>query len=68
MAQKEFEKFRALVLRDVSLQKRLRETPDRELFIALTIQLGAEHGCSFNTNDVEEALRAARRERVEGLK
>lgn len=61
MAPEGFEKFRALVLQDASLQQRLKDTRDRATFIALTLQLGAERDCRFDAEDVEEALRAARR-------
>lgn len=61
MSQESFEKFRQLVLQDASLQQRLKCTPDRAAFIALTVRLGEESGCRFDAEDVEEALRAARR-------
>lgn len=61
MSQEDFERFRQTVLRDAELQRVLRETPDRESFVALAVGLGAERGCRFTTAEVEEALRASRR-------
>lgn len=60
MAKENLEKFRKLVLRDLSLQEKLRDITDRETFIALTLRLGEERGCHFRREDVEEALRADR--------
>ncbi len=56
-----FEQFHHLVLQDLTLQKRLRETDDLELFVALVVQLGHEHGFDFTSKDVENALRESRR-------
>lgn len=61
MAKENLEKFRQLVLADLSLQERLRDITDRETFIAATVRLGEEHGCSFLHEDVEDALRESRR-------
>lgn len=57
----EFEKFRQRVLDDPSIQIRLRDITDRSAFIALTVELGAEHGYIFTPNEVDEALQAGRR-------
>jgi len=59
------ERFRGLVFDDVDLQERLRQVADRGLFIDLAVRLGEERGCSFNAQDVREALRANRREWIE---
>ncbi|HTG15904.1 MAG TPA: aspartyl/asparaginyl beta-hydroxylase domain-containing protein [Blastocatellia bacterium] len=59
------ERFRSLVFDDVDLQERLRQVADRGLFIDLAVRLGEERGCSFNAEDVREALRANRREWIE---
>ncbi|MGB9179271.1 MAG: Nif11-like leader peptide family natural product precursor [Pyrinomonadaceae bacterium] len=61
MAKEKLENFQKLVLRDLSLQEKLRDITDREAFIVLTVRLGEEYGCSFRREDVEEALRASRR-------
>jgi hypothetical protein len=61
----EFEKFRRMVLRDPTIQVRLRDISDRSEFISLTVELGGEYGCSFTTADVEEGLRAGRRSWLE---
>ncbi|MEA2174311.1 MAG: hypothetical protein QOD00_1903 [Blastocatellia bacterium] len=65
MSQENFEQFRQAVLRDPALQRQLRAISDREQFIALTQQLGAERGFSFTTEDVAEALRANQRAWIE---
>jgi hypothetical protein len=41
----------------MSLQERLRETPDRESFLTLLLQLGEERGHDFTVEDVEAAMR-----------
>jgi hypothetical protein len=61
MSQESFEQFRHLVLEDVTLQERLRETPNLKAFLDLTLRLGREHGYSFTARDVEDALRESRR-------
>jgi len=65
MSAESLERFRRLVLEDVSLQEALRETPDVGTFVSLTVRLGEERGCSFNADDLEAALRASRRAWVE---
>ena len=59
MSRESFEQFRQLVLRDITLQEQLRETPDRESFLKLVLQLGAERGYSFVAEDVEAAIHAS---------
>lgn len=59
------ERFRGLVFDDVDLQERLRQVADRGLFIDLAVRLGEERGCSFNAEDVKQALRANRRAWIE---
>lgn len=61
MAKENLEKFRQLVLEDLSLQEKLRDIKDREAFVALTVRLGEERGCVFYGEDVEDALDASRR-------
>jgi hypothetical protein len=61
MSQENFERFRQLVLRDLSLQERLREITDRAVFIRRVVRLGAECGCEFTPEDVAEAMRRSRR-------
>lgn len=61
MPPEDFERFRRLVLEDAALQQALRDTPDVPAFIALARRLGAERGCDFSAEDVQEAMRAARR-------
>jgi quercetin dioxygenase-like cupin family protein len=59
------EDFCNSVFDDVSLQERLRQVSDRELFIDLVVQLGDDRGFSFNAQDVDETLRANRRAWIE---
>lgn len=57
----ELDRFCNSVFEDVSLQERLRQVIDRELFIELVVQFGEDRGFSFNAQDVDEAIRANRR-------
>ncbi|MBZ4420919.1 Nif11-like leader peptide family natural product precursor [Myxococcus sp. RHSTA-1-4] len=61
MPHEDFVRFRQLVLEDTALQESLMETADTQTFIALARRLGAERGCHFSAEDVQEAMRAARR-------
>jgi hypothetical protein len=65
MSQEDFEKFRLVVLENLSLQRHLREFGEREEFIRRTIEAGAECGFDFTTEDVQNAMRAARRDWIE---
>jgi hypothetical protein len=55
------EGFCNAILEDVSLQERLRQVIDKQLFIDVVVRAGEENGFSFNAQDVNEALRAKRR-------
>ena len=57
MSQESFEQFRQAVFRDAALQRRLRETKDKDSLYSLTLQLGAERGHTFDAGDLENALR-----------
>jgi hypothetical protein len=61
MSEENFERFRQIVLRDLSLQERLREIAERQTFVQKTVELGAEFGCEFTPEDVAEAMRRGRR-------
>jgi hypothetical protein len=61
MSQENFERFRQLVLRDLSLQERLREIAERPLFIQQVVELSADCGYEITTAEVEEAMRRNRR-------
>jgi hypothetical protein len=65
MSEEALEQFRRAVLDSPALQARLRETSDRQSFVALMLQLGGEHGYDFTAAEVEVALGAARREWLE---
>ena len=53
-------RFRERVLAEPELHVRLRAAANQQDFIALTVQLGAEHGCVFSAATVEAAERAER--------
>jgi Aspartyl/Asparaginyl beta-hydroxylase/Nif11 domain len=55
----DLERFRQVVLSDLKLQQRLRETSDRESFVRLVVALAKERGYRFTARDAEEALQAA---------
>jgi hypothetical protein len=55
------ERFRQRVLYEPALQEPLRAIMDAREFPALLVRLGAEHGYTFTPEDVQEALRTARR-------
>lgn len=57
----DLEHFRRIVLSNLGLQNRLRQTTDRESFIRLIVAVGGEHGYRFTAEHVQEALRAAQR-------
>lgn len=59
-----FEEVRELVLGDERLVERLADVPRDELPAAL-VALAAERGVELTFADVDEALRAARREWLE---
>ncbi|HEX8249284.1 MAG TPA: Nif11-like leader peptide family natural product precursor [Pyrinomonadaceae bacterium] len=61
MSEENFERFRRLVLRDLSFQERLREITDRPVFIRKVVELSAECGYEITPQDVEEAMRRNRR-------
>jgi hypothetical protein len=65
MPEEQLEQFRRAVLDSPALQSRLRETPDRQGFVALMLRLGEECGYDFTAAEVEVALRAALREWLE---
>lgn len=54
--------FRQAVLDDPELQAQLLATPDRPLFVAAVVERARDRGFDVSPDDVEEALRDARRE------
>lgn len=50
---KQVRQFHQLIVANPALQDRFRNVADRPSFVALVIQLGAEHGYSFTTTEVE---------------
>jgi hypothetical protein len=65
MSQEDFERFREIVLRDLSLQEQLREIVERPVFIQKVVELGANRGFEITPADVEEAMRRNRRAWIE---
>ena len=65
MSRDEFDKFRRLVLEDVSLQEALRDLNDWREFIDVVIEMGAARGFQFRSDDVEDEIRASRRQWIE---
>lgn len=61
MSQENFERFRQLVLQDLSLQERLRKITDRPVFIEKIVEISAERGYEITPEEVEEAMRRNRR-------
>ncbi|HEY6229829.1 MAG TPA: aspartyl/asparaginyl beta-hydroxylase domain-containing protein [Pyrinomonadaceae bacterium] len=61
----ELQRFRQRVLKDLHLQRRLRETDDRESFIRLLVDVGRQHGYRFSAADADDALRAEQRAWIE---
>jgi hypothetical protein len=55
----DLERFRRAVMHDATLQQSLSGVGDRSAFIALTIQLAAEHGCSTTADELDGAMRNA---------
>jgi hypothetical protein len=56
------ETFRALVLADPSLERELRETPDRRSFVALVAARAQARDCPLGPAEIEAALEAAARD------
>jgi hypothetical protein len=61
MTENSFEKFRELVLRDTTLQEKLREPIREDAFIESVVRLGAECGFGFTADEVRDAMRANRK-------
>ena len=60
-----FDRFRDVVLANEDLQRQLRETPDKETFLEVMMNLGRECGYNFSIADIESALGQARRTWIE---
>ena len=59
------DRFRDVVLANEDLQRQLRETPDKETFLEVMMNLGRECGYNFSIADIESALGQARRTWIE---
>ena len=53
----QFEQFQDLYLKYMTLQDRLKQTTNKENFIDLLVELGAESGYNFTRQDVEAAIK-----------
>ncbi len=51
-----FERFRRLVLDDITVQERLRGVIEWPAFVTTALQVAAEHGVELTTTDLEAAL------------
>jgi hypothetical protein len=51
-----FERFRSLVLSDITMQAQLRDIADKKEFIEAVIDLGAKSGFVFTREDVKQAM------------
>jgi hypothetical protein len=60
MSQKAFEQFRSLVLKEPMLQKEVRYLTGDE-FVVRVVELGADDGFEFTTDDVLAAMRENKR-------
>ncbi|HEX8735390.1 MAG TPA: Nif11-like leader peptide family natural product precursor [Pyrinomonadaceae bacterium] len=61
MSLENFERFREIVLRDLSLQEQLREITERSVFMQKVVELSARCGYEITPEDVEEAMSRSRR-------
>jgi hypothetical protein len=50
---KQVKQFHQLISQNPSLVEKLKSASDRENFVELTVQLGAEYGYSFTSTEVE---------------
>jgi len=65
MPTNDFDQFRQRVLATLALQEELREIEDHDEFILKVVELGGDHGFSFNVEDVKNAVNASRRSWIE---
>lgn len=56
MSLENLERFRQLVMEDEALQARLQESPDMESLVRTAVQLGADNGCDFTTDEVRQKI------------
>ena len=61
MTGSDLERFRRIVLAEVSLQEELRGCLDRAEFVALVIERAQERGCSLETAELTAAFEATAR-------
>jgi hypothetical protein len=56
------DRFRTIVFADPTLQRELRQAPDRASFIALVVERARAHDCAIEAAEVDAALDAAARD------
>ena len=52
----EVEQFHRLVIQDLSLKEKLKQSANQESFVKLAVQLGKENGYSFTPSEVESYI------------
>ena len=65
MSQEALERFRSVVVEDDGLQARLNGFDDFQDFKEAVLQAGSERGFEFTPQELDEAIRAARRSWLE---
>lgn len=60
-----FNDFRAVVLADCDMQRRLRDVKDREEFVQVVVELAGQAGFMITAEDVDGATRDGRRAWIE---
>ena len=65
MSRENFERFRAVVVEDESLQARLTGFDDSQDFKDAVLQVGSERGFDFTLEELDQAIREARQSWLE---
>lgn len=60
-----FNDFRAVVLADLDMQRKLRDVNDREEFVQVVVETARRAGFFVTAEDVDGALRSGRRTWIE---
>lgn len=60
-----FNGFRACVLADFDLQRKLHVVDDRQEFVQIVVETAKQKGFEVTSTEVEEAMRAGRRTWIE---
>jgi hypothetical protein len=65
MSLENLEKFQLFVWQNPALQKELQNIPERDVFIARVVELGAQSGFEFTAGEVLEMMRENQRTWIE---